>query len=340
MKLHFKVFELKLRHTFKIAHDQRDVQETLIVGLEHEGMMGYGEATANKYYGRPVAVMIDILENNRSFIEGATFDSLENFIETLAPKFSQNHFALCALDVAAHDLFGKLKGFKIHDYWGLDSTIITTTNYTIGIDSMDKMVEKLKAFEWPIYKIKLGTTQDVEIIKELRKHTRSTFRVDANCAWTVEQTIINSEALKQLGVEFIEQPLKANDWKGMGEVYKYSVLPLIADESCIEESDVNQCANYFHGINIKLMKCGGLLPALRMIANCRSKGMKIIVGCMTESSEGISAISQLLPLLDYVDIDGHLLITNDIGIGPKFSKGRIQLSEEMGTGVTIHSSWI
>ncbi|MDC1516383.1 dipeptide epimerase [Cyclobacteriaceae bacterium] len=340
MKLHYKAFDLHLNDTFKIAHDQRDVQHTLIVGLEHQGRMGFGEATASKYYQRPVASIIEVLEKNRHRIEETPFDSLELFIESLHAFFQGNNFALCALDVAAHDLYGKLNGFPIHQYWSLDTSWMPLTNYTIGIDELTKMESKIKAFPWPVYKIKLGTDDDLSIVKALRKITDAVFRVDANCAWTAAQTIEYAKSFKELGVEFIEQPLEAGDWEGMAEVYKHSTLPMMADESCIEMTDVARCKGYFHGVNIKLMKCGGLLVARKMIAQAQSLGLKVMVGCMTESSVGISAISQLLPLLDYVDMDGPLLICNDIASGPGYHKGKVMLSPENGTGVVMHTPWI
>ena len=227
MKLHYKAFDLHLYDTFKIAHDERDVQQTLIVGLEHQGRMGFGEATASKYYQRPVASIIEILEKNRHHIEKTPFESLELFIEDLQSFFQGNNFALCALDVAAHDLYGKINGVPIHQYWGLDTSRIPLTNYTIGIDELSKMESKIKAFPWPVYKIKLGTDDDLNIVQALRKITDAVFRVDANCAWTAAQTIEYAKSFKELGVEFIEQPLAAGDWEGMAEVYKHSTLPIM-----------------------------------------------------------------------------------------------------------------
>ena len=340
MKLHYKVFDLHLHDTFKIAHDQRDIQQTLIVGLEHDGRMGFGEATASKYYQRSVGSIIEILEKNRVYIEKSSFESLEVFIEDVSSFFQGNNFAMCALDVAAHDLFGKLNGIPIYQYWGLDYSNIPLTNYTIGIDDLEIMAKKIKAFPWPVYKIKLGTDDDLRVVQSLRKITDAVFRVDANCAWTLTQTIEYARSFKNLGVEFIEQPLAAGDWEGMTEVYKHSTLPIMADESCIEVTDVLRCKDHFHGVNIKLMKCGGLFVARKMITQAKSLGLKVMVGCMTESSVGISAISQLLPLLDYVDMDGPLLIRNDIASGPRYHKGEVILSDENGTGVSMHASWM
>jgi len=192
---------------------------------------------------------------------------------------------------------------------------------------------KLKEFPWPKYKIKLGTNEDIEIIKELRKHTNATFRVDANCGWTPEETLQNSKELKKLNVEFIEQPLPAEDWDGMKYLFDKSELPLIADESCIKESDVLKCVNHFHGVNIKLMKCGGYTPALRMIETARNYQLKTMVGCMTESSVGIAGVGQLAPLLDYIDMDGFILLSEDIADGPKVINQSIEMPSGFGTGI-------
>ena len=193
----------------------------------------------------------------------------------------------------------------------------------------------MEELPWPIYKIKLGTPDDISIVKELRKHTDSVFRVDANCAWTVEETLLNAKEFKKLNVEFIEQPLKAEDWEGQREVFKNTVLPIIADESCIREEDVAKCHNHFHGVNIKLMKCGGTTPGRRMITEAKKLGLKTMVGCMTESSVGISAIAHLLPELDYVDMDGALLLAEDIANGVKIINGKTFYPDRTGNGVIL-----
>jgi len=194
----------------------------------------------------------------------------------------------------------------------------------------------MKDLPWPIYKIKLGTKNDLQIVKELRKHSNSIFRIDANCGWTVSETIKNSIELKKLGVEFIEQPLAIEDWKGSKFLLNNSHLPIIADESCVIESDIEKCFDHFHGVNIKLMKCGGLTPAKRMLKKAKLLGLTTMVGCMTESSVGISAIAHLAPILDYIDMDGALLLKNDIATGVTLENGTIVFSELTGTGVLIH----
>ncbi len=335
MKLTLHAFDLPLRHTFTIAYDSRDVQETLIAELSDGGYRGYGEATSNPYYGATIEEITGVLELHRDKIEGYSFGTPEELWDRLNPYLKDNSFARCALDMAAHDLYGKVKGMPLHRLWGLSTSHVPLTNYTIGIDSVEKMVLKLKEMPWPLYKIKLGTPDDVAIVRELRRHTDAIFRVDANCAWTAGETIKNAVALKELGVEFIEQPLEAGDWEGMKEVYRHSVLPLVADESCVVESDVSRCAGHFHGINIKLVKCGGLTPARRMIAEGRQLDLKLMVGCMTESSVGISAIAQLLPLLDYVDMDGALLLRQDIATGVTIECGKVDYPDVPGTGATL-----
>jgi len=335
MQLIFHPFDLQLRHTFTIAHDSRDVQPTLIVELRDGNYSGFGEATSNPYYGATVEKMTHSLEEIRSLIEETSFSSAEDLWAKSHAYLKDNPFAQCALDEAAQDLFAKKKNQKLYENWGLSPDHNPLTNYTIGIDTVEKMVSKMKELPWPIYKIKLGTDDDLRIVKELRKNTDALFRVDANCAWTAEQTIDFAPELKKLGVEFIEQPLAAEDVEGMKKVFLESALPVLADESCIVESDVAKCFGLFHGVNIKLTKCGGLTPALRMISEAKKLGMKTMVGCMTESSVGISAIAHLLPLLDYVDMDGSLLISNDPAAGVTFDYGKVIYSNLNGSGASL-----
>ena len=210
------------------------------------------------------------------------------------------------------------------------------TSYTIAIDSLEMMQQKILEKPWPIYKIKLGTSDDIAIVTELRKHTNAIFRIDANCGWSVSESLQNAVVLKKLGVEFLEQPLAAEDWDGHSELFKKSVLPIIADESCITETDILKCYKHFHGVNVKLMKCGGITPAKRMIEQARQLGLKTMVGCMTESTIGISAIAHLLPILDYVDMDGALLLAKDIAEGVTIIEGKIIYSELDGTGSRLY----
>ncbi len=335
MLVHLKKYVLPLKHTFSISRESHDFQDTLIVALTLNGKTGYGEATSNPYYNITVASMMAEIDALKNAIATFQFTTPEIFNAFLVSKGLSN-FAVCALDLAAHDLYGKILGKPLYQIWQTNTSHYPITNYTIGLASIEKMLYKMKEMPWPIYKIKLGTEDDVAIVKELRKHTDAVFRIDANCAWSAKETIANAAILKDLGVEFLEQPLKATNWEGMEKVMHHSVLPVIADESCILEDDVEICGLHFSGINIKLTKCGGLTPALRMIKKAKELGLKVMVGCMTESTVGISAIAQLLPQLDYVDMDGALLLKEDIATGVRITdNGTVIFPAIRGSGVTM-----
>jgi L-Ala-D/L-Glu epimerase len=337
MNLRLRKISLPLRHAFTISQGTTTVQENLLVELSEDGVTGYGEgASSHAYKAFNADSMRDALEAARTRIESEQLDDPAALWDRLLPVLGHNRFALCALDEAAHDLWGKKRGQPVWKLWGLELRNLPLSNYTIGIDTIEKMVMKMREFDgWPIYKIKLGTRDDLAIVRELRRYTSATFRVDANCAWTAEQTLAMAPELKALGVEFIEQPLPAGEWAGLKRVFAGCVLPVIADESCLVEEDVPHCAGHFHGINIKLTKAGGLTPARRMIRRARELGLKVMVGCMTESTVGISAIAQLLPLLDYVDMDGAALIAKDVASGVRVEKGRAVFPAENGNGVRL-----
>ena len=335
MNLHVQGLDLPLKHRFTIAHQSREVQETLIVRLEEDGLFGLGESTTNPFYGITLDNMREALEKFKPVLLGGKWNTPAELWELGKEVFRDNPFAQCALDQAAWDLYTKKKGKKLYEYLNLNPQRIPTTNFTIGIDTVEKMCAKLREVNWPIYKIKLGTDQDLEIVRELRKNTNSIFRVDANCAWTVDQAISYSEELALLGVEFIEQPLAKDNLEGMREVFAHSKLPLIADESCISEADVDKCQGRFHGVNIKLVKAGGITPALRMIQQAKALGMKTMVGCMTESSVGISAIAHIAPLLDYVDMDGAMLLAKDPAKGVRIFPDEVLFPEGPGIGAEL-----
>jgi L-alanine-DL-glutamate epimerase-like enolase superfamily enzyme len=197
------------------------------------------------------------------------------------------------------------------------------------------MVEKMKEKPWPIYKVKVGVEGDIEMVAALRKHTDAILRVDANAGWTLEEALQKIPVLKNLGVELVEQPLAKDDWEGMKVLFEKSSLPLIADEACVAETDVEKCHNHFQGINIKLTKCSGITPARRMITKAKELGMTVMVGCMNESSVGTAAIAQLAPMLDYVDMDGTLLLAEDTAEGVKFDFGKILYNDLPGLGIQI-----
>ena len=334
MQVVIHTFDLRLRHRFTISRESTTSQETLIVELTDGVRRGFGEATTNTYYGYTLDNMRQAIDSVRPILEAGEWSNPTELWSSLSQPLADNPFALCAIDQAAYDLWGKQQGQPVYKLWGLTTENNPVTDYTIGIDDVDVMVAKMNEFPgWPVYKVKLGTDNDLEIIRRLREHTEATFRVDANCAWSADETIHNAAAMKDLGVEFIEQPMQADQWDAMRQVVSESALPIIADESCIVEADVARCAGHFNGVNIKLVKCGGLTPARRMIAEARSLGLQVMVGCMTESTVGISAIAQLLPLLDYVDMDGALLLADDVADGVTIDQGVCHYPDTPGSGI-------
>jgi len=335
MQLIIRTYLLPLKHTFTISRQSFDVKSTMIVELKDGEYTGYGEASENPYYNKTISNMVNDLENCKEVIEGSNDETPEEFWNKMFKYLQNDMFALCALDIAYNDLYARKKGVKLYDLWGYNIERNPISNYTIGIDTVEKMVLKMIETPWPIYKIKLGTKEDISIVKELRKHSEAIFRIDANCAWGVEETIKNARALKKLGVEFLEQPLPAEDIEGSRKVFLNSVLPIIADESCQAEDDIDKCYNHFHGVNIKLVKCGGLTPARRMLEKAKDYQMKTMVGCMTESSVGISAIAHLLPELDFVDMDGAMLLSKDIATGILLDYGKVLYPDLDGIGVKL-----
>ena len=337
MRLTLREIDLPLRHAFTISVGSISVQRNLLVELSDGDFTGYGEgASGSAFTAFTAAGMRADLEAARARIESERLDDPAALWDQLLPVLGHNRFALCALDEAAHDLWGKQRGQPVWQLWGLTQRGGPLSDYTIGIADVSTMAMKLREFAgWPIYKIKLGTPDDLAIVRELRRHTDATFRVDANCAWSVEQTLAFAPELKALGVEFIEQPLPAGEWAGMKRLFADSALPIMADESCLVPEDVERCVGHFHGVNVKLVKAGGLTPARRMVLRARALGLKTMVGCMCESSVGISAIAQLLPLLDYVDMDGAVLLAKDIATGVRVEKGRAIFPSAPGNGVRL-----
>lgn len=335
MVLHFRTYELPFEHPFTISNGRTKThQPTLIVALQLGPFMGFGEAPAIAYYNITIEQMVADLEAKKRMVEKFAFTEPERYWHYLHHLFPQNPFLVCALDMAGWDLFGKMKAKPLYSLWNTqwsDSTPVT--DYTIGIDAIDTMVAKMKAKPWPVYKIKLGTPDDIAIIKALRAHTDAVFRVDANAGWTLEEALEKIPRLRELGVELVEQPLAKDNWEGMKVLYEQSSLPLFADESCVFEADVARCNGFFHGINIKLTKCSGITPAIRMIKQSRELGLKIMMGSMNESSIGSAAIASFLPQLDYADLDGPLLLKEDKATGITYNKGHVTLSGQPGLGI-------
>ncbi len=334
MKLEYEKYSLKFKHPFGISRGTKTHQPTLVVSLEHLGWKGYGEAPAISYYDISVEKMAEDLERKKLFVEKFAFTEPDRYWHYLHHLFPNNPFLVSALDMAAWDLYGKIKGKSLKELWKIEHPLQTITDYTIGIDTIEKMVEKMLEKPWPIYKIKLGTDQDIEIVKALRDVTESIIRIDANAAWKAEEALEKINVFKDLGVEFIEQPLAKDDWEGMKYLFQHSPLPLVADESCVKEQDVEKCHNHFHGINIKLTKCSGITPALRMIKKGRELKMKVMVGSMNESTLGSAPIAHLMPQVDYADLDGPLLLEEDIATGLIYTNdGSVNTTKQPGLGI-------
>jgi L-alanine-DL-glutamate epimerase-like enolase superfamily enzyme len=333
MKITAHPFNLKFRHPFTISKGTKTHQPTLVVELEHFGLKGYGEAPAITYYNITVEKMIEDLERKKTFIEKFAFTEPERYWHYLHHLLPDDSFLVCAIDIAAWDLYGKIKNKRLVELWNGDTNKNVMTDYTIGIDSIEKMIAKMKEKPWPIYKVKVGTADDIAIVKALRKETDAILRVDANAAWDLETALKLIPQLKELGVELVEQPLAKDNWEGMKTLYKTSSIPLFADEACVFESDVEKCRDHFHGINIKLTKCSGLTPALRMIQKGRELNLKIMVGCMNESTIGSAAIAHLLSFIDHADMDGPLLLEEDVATGINYNLGSVYLSPQPGLGI-------
>jgi len=333
VKLNYYPFQLKFRHPFTISKGTKTHQPTLVVELEHFGVKGYGEAPAITYYDITVEQMVADLEAKKSMIEKFAFTEPDRFWHFLHHLLPRNPFLVCALDIAAWDIFGKMSRKPLYRLWHGDIAKSPLTDYTIGIDTVEKMVSKLKEKPWPIYKIKVGTADDIAIVKALRTETDAILRVDANAGWDLETALQLIPQLKDLGVELVEQPLAKDNWEDMAVLYKASALPLFADESCVYEKDVARCEGHFHGINIKLTKCSGITPALQMIPDARKRGLKVMIGCMNESTVGSAAIAHLAPQVDYLDMDGPLLLEEDVATGIEYDSGKVLYNNMPGLGV-------
>lgn len=333
----FRASELAFEYPFTISNGRTKThQPAVVVGLQLGPFMGWGEAPAIAYYGVTVENMMATLAAKQKLIAKFAFTTPDRYWHYLHHLLPQDPFLVSALDMAAWDLFGQMRQQPLYQLFGTQWTpALPLCDYTIGIDSIPVMLEKMKAKPWPIYKIKLGTPDDIAIVKALRAQTDAIIRVDANAGWTLEQALQLIPALAELGVEFVEQPLAKDNWEDMKTLYAQSTLPLLADESCVFEADVARCVGHFHGINIKLTKCSGITPALRMVSNARQLGLKVMMGSMNESTLGSAAIGHFLPQLDYVDMDGPLLLKEDLARGVQFDKGRIALSGKPGLGIEM-----
>jgi L-alanine-DL-glutamate epimerase-like enolase superfamily enzyme len=308
LQIKYKQIRTEFQYPFTTAHGQKTHQPALLIALSFNGITGFGEAPAIHYYNVSVESMTEELLSKIDLLQRYSFTEPDRFWHFCHHLFPNNSFLVCALDMAYWDLYAKIKQQKMFELWNLEWKNIPQTDYTIGIDSLENMLAKIRTHPMPIYKVKVSNQEDLEKLKVIRSHTDATIRIDANASLTLEQALAMISDLEKLQIELIEQPLAKDQFEATKILAESTAIPIIADESCVSESDVAQCAGSFDGINIKLTKCGGLTPALRMIEEAKKHQLKVMMGCMSETEIGSYAIAQFLPLLDYVDMDGPLLL--------------------------------
>jgi L-alanine-DL-glutamate epimerase-like enolase superfamily enzyme len=330
-----KTAQLAFRHPFTISKGTKTHQPTFVVEIEWKGVRGYGEAPAISYYGISVEKMAADLEAKRPMLERFALTDPERYWHFLHHLFPGNSFLVCALDMAGWDLFGKLRGMPLHRMFGLDPATAPVTDLTIGIDTVEKMQEKVRETPWPVYKVKAGLEDDLEKLKGIRSLTDAVLRVDVNGGWDLPTAERMLPLFKDLGVELVEQPLSKSSAKESVALKAVSPIPIIADESCVSEGDVDGCAEGFHGVNIKLTKCGGITPARRMIARARQLGLSVMLGCMCESTIGTAAMAHLAPAVDHLDADGPLLLSEDLATGLTYQGGRLLTTDMPGLGIDL-----
>jgi len=326
---------LEFEYPFSISKGTKTHQPTFVVELSFRGVRGYGEAPAITYYNISTEKMVADLEAKRKFIESYNLTDPKRFWHFLHHLFPDNPFLVCALDMAGWDIFGKLNQKPLYKLWNLDPKNSPPTDYTIGIDDIEVMLKKIDEHPAPIYKIKVGSDQDMEKLKMIRKHTQSVLRIDANAGWSFEQAKSYLPQLEAMHIELIEQPLEKENWEGHQQLKTLTSIPIIADESCVGEKDILKCCESFDGINIKLTKCSGITPALRMIADARKLDLKILLGCMNESSIGTAALAHLAPLVDYLDADGPLLLKEDLVEKSTYKDFQLIPNPNNGLGVML-----
>lgn len=338
MQISWQIYPLEMESPFVISKGSYTHRNALVIKLSQNGEYGLGEATEINYYGISLQRFIDLVEDKIEKLTSITLETPEQYYREIYPILGHESFLCAAFDCAAYDLYGKLNQTSILDYLQVDRSVIPhlpASSFTIGLGSVSEMVDKIQRRPWPIYKIKLGYSNDVEIIEAIRQTTESVIRIDANGGWELDESIEKIERLAKLNVEIIEQPMSRDQKASMAKLFSNSALPLIADESCQGLADIDECMGLFHGINIKLMKCGGITPARQMIQLAKKHSLKIMIGCMTESSIGISAAAQLVPFVDYVDLDGTMLIKEDIATGVTLKNGQMAYPDRPGLGCDL-----
>jgi L-alanine-DL-glutamate epimerase-like enolase superfamily enzyme len=334
MKLSFKPYTLEMRHVFTIATSSRTTTPVMLTEIEFDGVTGRGEASMPPYLGESQETAATFLSkvNLEQFENPFELEKILNYVDSID---AGNSAAKASVDIALHDLVGKLLNKPWHSIWGFDKTTTPYTSFTIGIDTPDVVRKKVKeAEEYKILKVKLGRDNDKEMIETIRSVTDKTIVVDVNQGWTDKNFALDMiHWLNERNVEFIEQPMPKENIDDTAWLTENSPLPVIADEFLQRSPDVVRAYKVYSGINIKLMKCTGMREAHKMLTLARSLGMKVMIGCMVETSCAISAASQLSPMVDWADLDGNLLISNDPYEGTKVIDGRITLNDLPGIGL-------
>ena len=329
-----ELLQLRTRHPFIIARGgQSDYRTAWVKLTDPDGQEGWGEAAPTKFYGETLESVVAALNFYGTALPVDPFhiEDAERRWETM---LRGNAAARAALSAALHDLAGKRLGVPVYRMWGLDPCKAPRSTFTIGLDSPERIRAKvLEAEQYPVLKVKLGTDRDIEVLRAIRDATDKEIRVDANCGWTVKGAIRMLPVLEEFGVTVLEQPLPPEDLDGLAVVTAQSNMPVIADESCVTSTDIPALVGKVDGINIKLAKCGSLREALRMIAIARAHGLMVMVGCMIESSLGITAAAHVTPLVDIVDLDGAALLANDPFVGAAIDGGQLTLPAGPGLGV-------
>jgi len=337
MHLRFFPYELKLTHTFTVASYSRTTTPDVQVEIDYEGLTGYGEASMPPYLGQTVESVTAFLQkvDLEQFRDPFQLEEILAYIDGLSEGDSA---AKAAVDIALHDLVGKLLGAPWYKIWGLDPEKAPSTTYTIGIDTPEIVREKTleAAGRFNILKVKVGLDSDEEMIRTIRSVTDVPLAVDANQGWKDRSKALDEIFwLKEQGIVMVEQPLPVSQIEDLAWLTERSPLPIFADESVQRLRDVAPLKGVVHGINIKLMKCTGMREAWKMVTLARALDMKVMVGCMTETSCAVSAAAQFSPAVDFADLDGNLLIDNDRFSGVKVEKGRLRLTEAPGIGVNL-----
>ncbi|MDR0869280.1 MAG: hypothetical protein LBN39_00660 [Planctomycetaceae bacterium] len=339
MKLRVVRVDLPLKHVFATSKRSISVVRSVMVELEQDGLRGYGEVYEDTFYGMYIEDIAAVITKCKDYVERYALADPIAFMRHLDPALKKNKFAQCAVDCAACDLWGKMKNKPLWKIWGLTKDRLPVSSYTLGLDSIDRMEERLaEQPDWSIYRIKLGEKDDMNILAALRQKTKAAFYVDVNGGWNVKTAIQNLEPMQRIGVELLEQPLPADDWDGMAKLKKEMkkrniTFPVFADESWRTVDDIDKCAEVFDGINVKLNKCGGLNPARQVMAKVKHLGLRLSSANTVESTIGVSATAQLAPLLNYIGADGPLQIEKKVGVGVRAENGKLVYPpDESGTG--------